>query len=242
MNISLKGKSILVTGGTGVLGKTIVLKLLHEGAKVFFTYHTNKELASELETQGATSFQLDLTDREQIRGLKEKVKTHVPNLDGLVNNAATLFDKTLAKLPSEEWDRVLEVNLTGIFLTTKTLLPILYKSDRAKVVNLTSRVGVKGEFGQSNYAAAKAGVIAFTKSLAYEVGRKGISVNALNPGFMRSGMNEGLPREILEAKLNESVLNDYSDPDRVADFCLFLLSSRADCVSGQVFHVDSRIV
>lgn len=242
MNIFLKNKSILVTGGTGGLGSLLVEKLIQESARVFFTYHKNQAKAEELIQKGASGFHLDLSNRDTIRDLKNKIKEHTDRLDGLVNNAATLFDKTIAKLPREEWDRVIEVNLTSVFLLTKTLLPLLYKSDKAKIVNLTSRVGVTGGFGQSNYAAAKAGVIAFTQSLAREVGRKGICANAINPGFMLTEMNRDLSSEMLEAKKKESFLGEFSDPARVADFILFLLSEKADLVTGQVFNIDSRHV
>jgi len=242
MNISLENKSILVTGGTGSLGSVLVEKLVRGRSKVFFTYHQNESKAKDLRAQGAIGFQIELSNREDIRGLKEKIKAHTASLDGLVNNAATLFDKTVSKMSTEEWDRVIEVNLTSVFVITKALLPILYKSEKAKIVNLTSRVALKGGFGQANYAAAKAGVIAFTKSLAREVGRKGICVNAVNPGFMITGMNRDLSGEILESQWSASALGAYSDPDRVTDFILYLLSSRADTITGQTFHMDSRNV
>lgn len=242
MEISLKNKSILVTGGTGGLGSVLVEKLIQEKAKVFFTYHKNEIQAEKLVNKGAIGFKHDLMDRGSTQALKENIKKHVSSLDGLVNNAAAIFDKTISKLPVDKWDEVIQADLTSIFLTMKTLLPLLYKAEKAKIVNLTSRVGVVGGFGQANYAAAKAGVIALTKTLAKEAGRKGICVNAVNPGFMITGMNRDLPKDILESKLKESVLGSYSDPDRVADFILYLLSNRADTVSGQVFHIDSRNV
>lgn len=229
-----------MTGGTGALGSVLVEKLIRERSKVFFTYHQNEAQAEKLRALGAIGFQVDHADREALRSLKEKIKEHAASLDGLVNNVATLFDKTLSKLPVEEWDRVIEIDLTSIFVLTKALLPILYKSEKAKIVNLTSRVALKGGFGQANYAAAKAGLIGFTKSLAREVGRKGISVNAVNPGFMITGMNRDLSQDILDGQRGVSALGTYSDPDRVADFILYLLSDRADMISGQVFHIDSR--
>lgn len=242
MHISLENRSILVTGGTGALGSLIVQKLIQEKAKVFFTYHQNETQAEKLRVLGALGFRVDHADRDALRSLKDKIKEHAASLDGLVNNVATLFDKTLSKLPVEEWDRVIEIDLTSIFVLTKALLPILYKSEKAKIVNLTSRVALKGGFGQANYAAAKAGLIGFTKSLAREVGRKGISVNAVNPGFMITGMNRSLPENILNAQREASAFGTYSDSDRVADFILYLLSDRADTITGQVFHVDSRII
>jgi len=240
MNISLAGKSILVTGGTGSLGSVLVEKLIQEKSKVFFTYYQNEKKAGEFQKKGAIGFQLNLSDRDSIRDLKKRLKETTPHLDGLVNNAATLFDKTISKLPLEEWDRVVEINLTSVFLITKTLLSLLYKSEKAKIVNIASRVGIVGGFGQSNYAAAKGGLIGFSKSLAKEVGRKGISVNVVNPGFMITGMNQDLPEALLESKRAESCLNCYSDPQRVSDFILFFLSDRADTVTGQVFNIDSR--
>lgn len=240
MKIDLAGKTVLVTAGTSALGTEIVKAALAEGAKVHFTYHENESGARALEAAGANPVRVNLRDPGDIDRLKDALKSVGGALDGLVNNAGIVRDHTLGNLTDEEFDDVVAVDLTAAFRVTKRLLPLLYKSPAGKIVNLISRVGLQGGFGEANYAAAKAGLAAFTKTLAWEVGRKGICVNAVAPGFLLSRMTRGLAPEIHERQKNESCLGRLGDAEEAARFIIYLLSDAMNSVSGQVFHIDSR--
>lgn len=240
MNISLSGKNILVTGGTGTLGSILIRRAIEEGARIFFVYHRNEEKAKTLADKGAVPFHLDITDRAAVDRLKDKLKEDCGGLDALVHCAGIVRDHTLQNLTVDDWDEVIAVNLTAVYYLTRKLLPLLYKKENSRLIIVASRVGLQGGFGEANYAASKAGLIAFTKTLAAEVGRQGILVNAVTPGFMLSKMNEGLPEEVKEKSRKESCLGSFSDPNEVADFIIYLLSDRVSKVTGQVFHYDSR--
>ncbi|HNV86390.1 MAG TPA: SDR family oxidoreductase [Candidatus Omnitrophota bacterium] len=240
MDIHLRGKTILVTGGTGTLGRAIVEKAVTEGAGVYFTFHQNQDLAKELIRKGARGFRLDLRDRSALDLLRDELRKEIASLDGLVLNAAAVRDRTLINLSEPEFDEVLETDLTSGFLLVKKFLPLLYKSPAGKIVGITSRVGTQGGFGEANYAAAKAGLSALIKTLAQEVGRKGICANAVAPGFMMSPMTADLPDEVYARQRAESVLGCFQDPGEVSDFVIYLLSDSVKKVSGQIFYFDSR--
>lgn len=239
MDVTLSGKQIFITGGTSALGRMFVKRALEEGASVYFTYHENQTEAEELKKLGAVGFQIDLSNRAQIDQLKKDLQTHTRELDGLIHNAAFVKDHTIQNLPEEDWDSVLSVDLNGVYYLTKKFLSFLFKKP-SKVLNLISRSGLRGGFGQANYAAAKGGLIALTKTLAAELGKKQILVNALNPGFMKSRMTESIPADVFKRNVEESVLNKISDPRAVSDFMIYLLSDQFQNVSGQIFHLDSR--
>lgn len=240
MDVTLSGKQILITGGTSALGRVFVKRALEEGASIYFTYYENQKEAEELKRLGAVGFQIDLSNHAQIDELKKELQNHTRELDGLIHNAASVKDHTIQNLSEEEWDRVISVDLNSVYYVTKKLLFFLFKKPGSKILNIVSRVGLRGGFGQANYAAAKGGLIALTKTLAQELGKKQILVNALNPGFMKSKMTESIPMEAFERNIDESVLNKISDPKAVSDFMVYLLSDRFQNVSGQIFHLDSR--
>lgn len=237
-------KNILITGGTSRLGSCFVRKAAADGARVFFTYHQNSSAAQELIALGAEGFPLDLADSPSVETFAKTLKEKSPVLDAVIHNAAAVRDHTLQNLTEEEWNYVLNVDLKAPFLLTKKLLPLLFKASKenayAKILFITSRAAVQGGVGISNYAAAKAGLIGLTKSLAQELGKKNILVNAVNPGFMKSSMTENLPGQVLQSNLEASPLNRFSDPEEVADFLLYLCSEKTRGVSGQVFHFESR--
>ncbi len=237
----LKNKTILVTGGSGTLGSQIVREALGNGSRVFFTFFENELKAQELEREGAFPYKLNLTQRDEIKNIKKRISEDANHLDILINNAVTVCDKTIVNLTTQEWDTVLDVGLNGTVFLTKAMLPLLYKSHQAKVFNIISQIGLHGAYGQANYASAKGGLIAFTKSLAREVGRKKILVNAVNPGFMRSDITLNIPKMVLEDNQKKSCLGEYSDPCEVARFILYLASDNVSTVSGQIFNFDSRI-
>ncbi len=240
MDVNLSGKHILITGGTSALGRIFVKRAVEEGAKVYFTFHENQKEAEALKQMGAVCFQVDLRNHAQIDQLKKDLQTHTSELDGIVHNAASVKDHTIQNLSEEEWDEALSVDLTAIYYLTKKMLSFLFKKPGSKILNVISRAGLKGGFGQANYAAAKGGLIALTKTLAQELGKKQILVNALNPGFMKSRMTESIPMEAFKRNVEESVLNKISDPRAVSDFMVYLFSDRFQNVSGQIFHLDSR--
>ena len=240
MDVNLSGKKIFITGGTSALGRMFVKRTLEEGAFVYFTYYENQKIAEELKRLGATGFQINLSDHIQIDQLKKELQTHTHELDGLVHNAALVKDHTIQNLSEAEWDEVMSVDLNSVYYVTKKFLSFLFKKPGSKILNIISRSGLKGGFGQANYAAAKGGVIALTKTLAQELGKKQILVNALNPGFMKSRMTESIPMDAFKWNIEESVLNKISDPRTVSDFMVYLLSDRFQNVSGQIFHLDSR--
>jgi len=240
LEISLKEKNILITGGTSRLGKAFVHEAVRRGARVFFTYCKALETTQELERAGAQGFPLDLADTKAMDAFAAIFKEQVESLDVLIHNAALTADAFIEKMSESDWDNVMRVNLKAPFYLTQKLLPLLLRKTPSKVFTLVSRAGLSGLAGAANYAASKGGLIAMTKTLAKELGRKKILVNAVNPGFMRSFITANVPQEILQKNLEESPLKTFSDPEEVADFLLFLSSDRMRQVTGQVFHFESR--
>ena len=240
MELFLSDKIILITGGTSPLGQALVRKAVQHGAHVFFTYFKSSGTAKELEKTGAQGFSLDLANTSAIDAFAEAFQGKAELLDVLIHNAAATADAFIEKMSEKDWDHVLQVNLKAPFYLTQKLLPLLLRKKPSKVFTLVSRAGLSGLAGAANYAASKGGLIAMTKTLAKELGRKKILVNAVNPGFMRSSMTASVPQEILQKNLEESSLKTFSDPEEVADFLLFLSSERMRQVTGQVFHFESR--
>lgn len=236
----LSGKIILITGGTGRLGSEFVRRALQAGGSVFFTYAQNKSEAEALEKEGAEGFCVDLSRTSEIDWFSKKFKEKTKVLDVLIHNAACIRDRTIQNMTEEDWDYVLAVDLKAPYYLTKKMLSPLFKRQPSKVFMMTSRLGVAGGFGVSNYAAAKAGLIALAKSLALELGKKQVLVNAVNPGFMKSAITSHIPEEVLEKQLELSPLHRFSDPAEVAGFLVYLSSDRMSQVTGQVFHFESR--
>ncbi|MFH0985988.1 MAG: SDR family oxidoreductase, partial [Candidatus Omnitrophota bacterium] len=229
-----------ITGGTSRLGQAFVRKAAGQGARVFFTYFRSLETAQELEKGGAKGFLLDLANSRDIDAFAEAFKGENEQLDVLIHNAAATADALIEKMSEKEWDDVLRVNLKAPFYLTQKLLPLLLMKKPSKVFTLVSRAGLSGLAGAANYAASKGGLIAMTKTLARELGRKKILVNAINPGFMRSAMTADVPQDVLQRSLEDSPLKTFSDPEEVADFLLFLSSDQVRQVTGQVVHFESR--
>lgn len=240
METSLQDKTILITGGTSCLGKAFVRKAAAQGARVFFTYFKAAEDSKELEQSGACGFSLDLAKTQDIDAFITAFKEKTDALDVLIHNAAATADAYIEKMSEKAWEDVMSVNLKAPFYLTQKLLPLLLMKKPSKIFTLVSRAGLCGLAGAANYAASKGGLIAMTKTLARELGRKKILVNAVNPGFMRSAMTASVPQEVLQRNLEESPLKAFSDPEEVADLLLFLSSDRMRQVTGQVFHFESR--
>ncbi len=240
MNNPLAHKIVLITGGTSRLGSALVLKALHLGARVLLTYHQHDAEAKALEKKGAECFKLDLSDMRAIEEFSKSLKEKIEGLDILIHNAAAIRDHTIQNMSEEEWDYVLNVDLKAPYYLTKKLLSFLFRRQMSKVFMITSRVAASGGYGVSNYAAAKGGLAGLVKSLAQELAKKNVLVNAVNPGFMKSRMTESLPEAIFERNLNLNPLGRFSDPEEVADFILYLATDAMTQVTGQIFNFESR--
>ncbi len=238
--MDLSGKNILITGGTSVLGEAMVRRAMMSGARVFFTWRRDETKASELEKLGARNLKLDLTSSESIRQAAAKISAAIRTLHGLVHNAALTRDAMVENLSEEDWDKVIDANAKAPFLLTRELMPVLEKANPGRVIALTSRAAAAGVFGAANYAASKAAMEAWVKTLAREADGK-VLVNAVNPGFMISSMTNKVPEKAREVQRNLSAIKKFSDPDAVAKAILFLLSDENTQITGQVINLESRM-
>ena len=239
----LKGKACLVTGGSRGIGRAIALELGRQGACVAVGYAKNKEaaeaVATEIATSGGEAFTLglDVADPEAIGPAVASVVEHFGKIDVLVNNAGITRDRSLAKMSPEEWDAVLQTNLTSVFHLTAQALPHMVGAGYGRIINISSVIGLHGNFGQANYAAAKAGIIGFTKSAALEVARKGITVNAIAPGFIETEMIAAMPDEVRTAILAKIPMGRFGRPEEIAQVVTFLVAN-GDYITGQVIEIN----
>lgn len=246
--MKLQGKNALVTGGSRGIGKAIALELAKQGANVAINFTSNEEKALEVvkEIEGfgvkAVSIKGNVTQTTDVEHMISTFNDHFDTLDILVNNAGVTKDNLLIRMKEEDWDGVMEVNLKGVFLTTKAVARKMMKQKNGKIINLSSVVGVMGNPGQGNYCASKAGVIGFTKSIAKELGGKNITVNAIAPGFIETDMTDVLSDKAKEAMLGSVPLKRAGKPEDVARLVSFLSSEDADYITGQVIHVDGGMV
>lgn len=239
----LNGKTAIVTGATRGIGKGVAIKLAEQGANIAFTYvsSTEKALALENELQAfgvkAKAYKSDASLMKDAEELIKDVLENFESIDVLVNNAGITIDNLLMRMSEEDFDRVLEVNLKSIFNMTKAVQRTMLKQRSGSIVNMTSVVGVKGNTGQSNYAASKAGVIGFTKSIALELGSRNIRCNAIAPGFIETEMTENLGEEVIKNWRNSIPLKRGGTPEDVANTTLFLASDLSAYITGQTLHV-----
>jgi len=243
----LAGKVALVTGGTRGIGRAILLALCREGAECVFTYTRNHELAESVvkELQGvgrrALSVQLDVRDFEGAKLLVERAKSEFGKIDILVNNAGITRDKSLMMMSREDWSEVIDTDLTGVFNTSRASIITFLKQKSGNIVNVSSMSGIHPLPGQTNYAAAKAGVIGFTKSLAKEVAPYNIRVNAVAPGFISSDMTAALD-EKYKKRLNEVIpAGRFGTPEEVAEVVLYLLCDESRYITGEVVQIDGGL-
>jgi len=239
----LQGKTAIVTGATRGIGKGVALKLAEQGANIAFTYVSSEEKALALENElqafgvKAKAYKSDASLMKDAEELIKDVLENFESIDVLVNNAGITKDNLLMRMSEEDFNRVLEVNLKSIFNMTKAVQRTMLKQRSGSIVNMTSVVGVKGNAGQSNYAASKAGVIGFTKSIALELGSRNIRCNAIAPGFIETEMTEKLGEEVISNWRNSIPLKRGGTPEDVANTTLFLASDLSAYITGQTLHV-----
>jgi 3-oxoacyl-[acyl-carrier protein] reductase len=244
----LQGKNTLVTGASKGIGRAIALRFAQEGAHVAFTYLSSVEqgqaLEAELQAFGvrAKGYRSDASDFNQAEKLIGEVVADFGSLDVLVNNAGITMDNLLLRLTEEAWDKVLNVNLKSCFNTVKAATRPMMKQKAGAIINMTSVVGLKGNAGQANYAASKAGIIGFTKSVALELGSRGIRSNAVAPGFIETEMTAKLDEKTVQSWRDAIPLKRGGKPEDVADACVFLASDRSAYITGQVLQVDGGML
>lgn len=239
----LEGKTALVTGAARGIGKSIAAALLDEGASVVICDLDGEALENtreELSASGATvtAVVADVSDSETVTGLSKKVIGDLGRLDILVNNAGITRDTLLMRMKDEDWDRVLTVNLKSVFLMTRAFARQMMKQRAGSIINISSVIGLRGNAGQSNYAASKAGIIGFSKSAAREFAPRGIRVNAIAPGFIGTDMTDGLSDDIKQTIMKDTPLGRIGTPEEVAGAVLFLASDLSSFVTGHVLAVD----
>jgi len=235
-------KVVLITGASGGIGKAIAKKFAEAQAKVALNDIAPAEEALKSFSQeiGAKYFLADVSKLEEVEKMVENLQKEFGRLDVLVNNAGITQDRTLAKMTKEEWQRVIDIDLTGVFNCSKAALPLII-ANQGKIVNISSLVGQRGNFGQTNYAAAKAGIIGFTKALCKEVGRFGVTVNAIAPGFIETRLTENLPPELKETIKKFTPLGRFGKPEEVASLVFFLASEEANFITGTVVNIDGGL-
>ena len=247
MNL-LEGKTAIITGGSRGIGKAIVEIFVKQGANVAFTYNSSSNAAKAIENKLSTknikvkSYKSDASNFEEAQLLAASVLEEFGTIDILINNAGITKDNLLMRMSEEDFDRVIQVNLKSVFNMTKAVQRTMLKQRKGSIINMSSVIGVKGNAGQSNYAASKAGIIGFTKSMAIELGSRNIRSNAIAPGFIVTEMTEELGEETIKQYFEAIPLKRGGTPEEIANTCVFLGSDMSSYLTGQVLNVDGGML
>ena len=246
--MKLIGKTAIVTGGSRGIGKAIAIKLAELGANIVVNYTSSPEKANEviemIEAMGrqGMAIKADVANATEVEELISTVETKFSTIDILINNAGVTRDTLLMKMKESDWDSVISTNLKGTFNCTKAVTKKMIKQRSGKIVSTASVIGIVGNAGQANYAASKAGIIGFTKSIAKELGSRNINVNAVAPGYIQTDMTDNLSAEVKEGLMSSIPLKSLGTPEDVANMVAFLCTEEARYITGQVFNVDGGMV
>ncbi len=238
--IDLKDKNIIVTGASGGIGNSIIKKLNKVGANILAS-GTKEEKLSDLKDkfQNIKILKFDISQSDKIEEFIENATKEIGgNLDCIINNAGVTQDNLAIRMSLEEWQKVININLTSTFLISKFAIKKMLKNKSGKIVNITSVVGHTGNLGQSNYTASKAGIIAMSKSMAIEYAKKNININCISPGFIKTAMTDKLDNKFKEAIISKIPSARLGDPDDIANAVLFLCSNQSDYINGETLHVN----
>lgn len=243
----LEGKVALITGATRGIGRGIAEVFARQGAKIAFTYVGSVDKAKELEATLSSvtqikGYQSDASDYDAAQKLVEEVMAEFGQIDILINNAGITRDNLLLRMSKEDWDTIIKVNLDSVFNLTKAVIKPMMKARSGSIINMTSVVGISGNGGQANYAASKAGVIGFTKSVALELGSRNIRCNAIAPGFIETEMTASLDEKTLQAWRDGIPMKRGGQPEDIANACVFLGSEMGSYITGQVLNVDGGML
>ena len=240
----LKGKTALITGASKGIGKEIAYRYERAGADIAFTYISSRDITHELEDEltvrgvKCKGYRVDASDHDATHEMVADVIKHFGRIDVLINNAGITDDGLLLRMREESWDRVIGINLKSCFNTTKAVLPHMLRQRSGSIINISSVVGLMGNAGQANYAASKAGVIGFTKSVALEYGARGVRCNAIAPGYIETEMTAKLDPKVVEQWAEQIPLKRVGNTDDVAEAAMYLGSDLSGYVTGQVLQVD----
>jgi 3-oxoacyl-[acyl-carrier protein] reductase len=245
--MGVKMKVAVITGGARGIGKAIGLKLAAAGTEIAIMdiidegMQTSKEISSTHDVK-ANFYKVDISNYKQVEESVKKVLDDFEKIDIIVNNAGITQDSLLLRMQPQQWNKVLNVNLTGCFNCTKAVLKQMVSQRWGRIINISSVVGITGNFGQSNYSASKSGVIGFTKSVAKEVAKRNITVNVIAPGFIESDMTLSLPEKIKKSYIEQIPMKKMGKPIDIANTVAFLVSDEASYITGQVINVDGGMV
>ncbi|MBK9293973.1 MAG: 3-oxoacyl-[acyl-carrier-protein] reductase [Oligoflexia bacterium] len=245
MNFNFADKVVVVTGASRGIGKAIAQNFSKTGAKLAVIYNSNEEAAEkslkELSGSGHKKYKINVADSKAVEESFERIKSEMGGFHFLINNAGVTQDQILLRMKEEDWDKVIQTNLKSVFNCTKMAVKFMLKERTGSIVNITSVIGQTGNAGQSNYAASKAGIIGFTKSIAVEVASRNIRLNCIAPGFIKSDMTDSLTEEQKNKIIQKVPLGSIGEPDDVAAACLFLCSDFSRYITGQTLNVNGGL-